>query len=285
MIEPNTHFAVIGDYGGPASIPDMVQAVADLIKSREVDFIITVGDNNYTAQGLVSFDEAVGRYYHEYIGNYKGNYGDGLAPERTNNFYPALGNADWGDLAAYLDFFDLPGNGRYYTFTRGPVSFFALDSDPQEEQRDGRTATNAENPESVQARWLKQALTASTAPWKLVYMHHAPYVSRSGGEGEVAMRWPYTAWGATAVLAGHNHFYERLRPPDGGLYFVNGLGGTSIYPIGEPVPGSEVRFAEDFGAMFVEADFGRIVFRFVTRGGEEIDCVEVNKASLPLTGG
>jgi tartrate-resistant acid phosphatase type 5 len=116
-------------------------------------------------------------------------------------------------------------------------------------------------------------------------MHHAPYVSRAAGEGEVAMRWPYAAWGVTAILAGHNHFYERLRPPDGGLYFVNGLGGNNIYPIGDPMPGSEVRFGEDFGAMFVQANFERIIFRFVTRAGAEVDYIEVKKSSLTMEGG
>ena len=36
-------------------------------------------------------------------------------------------NADGGH--AYLDYFTLPGNRRYYDFIAGPVHFFALDSD------------------------------------------------------------------------------------------------------------------------------------------------------------
>ena len=45
------------------------------------------------------------------------------------------------------------------------------------------------------------------------------------------------AMGATAVLAGHDHDYERLII-DGLPYFVNGLGGGGIYQFTTPVPGS-----------------------------------------------
>jgi hypothetical protein len=60
------------------------------------------------------------------------------------------------------------------------------------------------------------------------------------------LRWPFAEWGATAVLAGHDHIYERI-VRDGIVYFVNGLGGTVAYEIGNPVEGSQVRFNADFG--------------------------------------
>ena len=27
------------------------------------------------------------------------------------------------------------------------------------------------------------------------------------------MRWPFAEWGASAVLSGHDHLYERVMPP------------------------------------------------------------------------
>ena len=42
------------------------------------------------------------------------------------------------------------------------------------------------------------------------------------------MQWPFQAWGADAVLAGHVHNYERL-DKNGLPYFVNGSGGNSLY--------------------------------------------------------
>ena len=93
---------------------------------------------------------------------------------QTNNFYPILGNHDWlttiGQLPKpYLDYFSLPGNERYYDFIRGPVHFFAVDSDINEP--DGITSN------SIQGQWLQSALSASTSPWNVVYLHHSPYSS------------------------------------------------------------------------------------------------------------
>jgi hypothetical protein len=102
-------------------------------------------------------------------------------------------------------------------------------------------------------------------------MHHPPY--SSGPHAPVtALRWPFGAWGATAVLAGHDHIYERIAPPgEDAVYFVNGLGGTIIYEIGQPVAGSALRYNADFGAMLIEVTASDISFRFITRAGEVID--------------
>jgi hypothetical protein len=141
------------------------------------------------------------------------------------------------------------------------VHFYALDSDPHEP--DGRSQ------HSAQAIWLRERLASSTASWKIVYMHHPPF--SSGSHGSVPeLQWPYQEWGATAVLAGHAHNYERI-VQDGFLYFVNGLGGTSRHPFTNKAPGSQVQYRDDYGAMLVEADDRQITFRFYTHTGELVD--------------
>ncbi len=219
--------AVIGDYG-LAGVN--ARRVADLVKSWEPDLIITTGDNNYPDGAAETIDQNIGQYYREFIYPYGGAYGPGGV---RNRFFPALGNHDWrtDGAAPYRQYFTLPGNERYYDVVWGPVHLFAIDSDPREP--DGITA------DSPQARWLQERLAASTAPWKLVYMHHPPFSSGPHGS-HPALQWPYQAWGATAVLAGHDHAYERIIR-DGFPYFVNGLGGASIYPLQAPVPGSRAR--------------------------------------------
>ncbi|WP_337288947.1 metallophosphoesterase [Candidatus Methylomirabilis sp.] len=181
-----------------------------------------------------------------------------------NRFFPSLGNHDWATTGAqpYLDYFTLPNNERYYDVVWGPVHLFAIDSDPNEP--DGVTST------SVQAGWLQGELAASTACWKLVYMHHPPYSSGSTHGSSTWMQWPYQSWGASVVMAGHDHDYERII--QGGFpYFVNGLGGRSIYSFGTPVSGSQVRYNGDYGAMLVDADEAGITFQFMSRTGTLID--------------
>ncbi len=254
---PPVRFAVIGDYGGGGP-PEA--DVAELVNGWGVDFIITVGDNNYPDGAAETIDHNIGRFYHAYISPYVGKYGNGAD---QNRFFPTLGNHDWNSNAAqpYLDYFTLPGNERYYDFTWEPIHFFALDSDSREPDGVGKS--------SVQADWLREALQRSTAVWKVVYLHHAPYSSGLHGPTGWA-QWPYAAWGADVVLAGHDHTYERLLI-DGIPYFVNGLGGGSIYRFVDIHPGSQVRYNDDYGAMLVEADAHQMIFQFFNRRGELID--------------
>ncbi len=250
-------FAIIGDYGlsGPNE-----QAVADLVHRLRPEFVATVGDNNYPSGSARTIEANIGRYYGKWIGSRRPFLAAG---PRTNRFFPALGNHDWEAPGArpHLDYFDLPGNERYYDVRRGPVHLFIVDSDPREP--DGVTA------DSIQALWLERALRGSDATWKLVLFHHAPFSSALHGSN-LAMQWPFREWGASAVVAGHDHSYERLEV-DGLPYFVNGLGGHSRYPFGPPVAGSLVRYNASYGAMWVEADDDACTFRFVTAEGIVVD--------------
>jgi tartrate-resistant acid phosphatase type 5 len=256
-------FAVIGDYGEGSQGE---QDVANLVKSWNPDFVITTGDNNYPSGSAETIDAHIGAYYQQYSYPYNGAYGQGA---ERNRFFPTLGNHDWDTAGAqaYFDYFSLPGNERYYDFTWGPVHFFALDSDSREP--DGVSMA------SDQALWLQSRLAEAGEAWKLVYMHHPPY--SSGPRGPVDwMRWPFKEWGASVVLCGHDHYYERLMV-DGFPYLINGLGGGPIYAFGSIADGSLVRYNDDYGAMLVVADSNQMTFQFITRQGEVIDNYQISR--------
>ena len=256
-------FAVIGDYG---SGNQSEEGVAELVKSWQPAFIITTGDNNYPSGSPKTIDATVGQFFHAYISPYKGHFGDGAD---QNLFFPTLGNHDWiTDRASpYLKYFTLPGNERYYDFTWGPLHFFAVDADSNEPDGVGRS--------SRQAKWLQAKLAESTEPWKIVYFHQSPFSSGLHGSVEW-MRWPFKDWGASAVLSGHDHDYERLMV-DGLVYFVNGLGGGSIYPFENRLEGSKVRYNDDYGAMRVEATSHKIEFQFITQSGDVVDTYTIER--------
>src|SRR5665647_1232416 len=111
-------FAIIGDYGMDN---DSEAAVANLVKSWNPAYIVTVGDDYYATAGgagTAKYDEA------------------------TDAYFPAMGNHDYTDAGpspdTYLTYFDLPGKGfintsgneRFYDFVQGPIHFFMIDSDP-----------------------------------------------------------------------------------------------------------------------------------------------------------
>jgi hypothetical protein len=255
---------VIGDFG----IGNQAEAdVAKLVHSWAPDIVITVGDDNYPLGSAETIDEHIGKYYHDFIFPYIGEYGQGAT---KNRFFPTLGNHDWYTAGAqpYLDYFSLPGNERYYDFIWGPVHFFALDSD--ENEPDGASMT------SLQAVRLELRLAASTSPWNIVYFHHPPYSSGDTHGSSMWMRWPFAAWGANAVLSGHEHNYERLRV-DGIPYFVDGLGGNEIYSFSNPLPQSQFRYHDDYGAMLVHATETDLHFEFYNRSGTLIDQYELKK--------
>jgi tartrate-resistant acid phosphatase type 5 len=258
-------FAVIGDFG----MNNSAEAdVAALIHGWQPDMVITVGDNNYPSGSADTIDANIGKYFHDYIYPYTGSYGSGAD---VNRFFPVLGNHDWNTAGAQpsLDYFTLPGNERYYDFTWGPVHFFALDSCVPEP--DGVKS------DSLQAAWLQQGLAASTSPWNVVYTHYPAYSSGSSHGSTNWIQWPFAAWGADAVLAGHDHLYERLLV-DGIPYFTNGLGGGVRYNFNSvPLSKSQFRYNADYGAMRVTASETEMLFELYNRGGKLIDSYRVTK--------
>ena len=262
------HFAAFGDFGnGPGA-----NAVAELVKAQSPNFIVSVGDNCY-GSALSPISVQVGNKYAEFVD--------------SGRFWPALGNHEYTDgcagpdAAKYFAYFTLPNNERYNDFVRGPVHFFVLNSNPRDREPDGRTRT------SIQARWLKAKLAASTAPWQVVVFHHPAYSSGIHGSREV-LQWPFEAWGVDVVLTGHDHDYERILRDDNsdGLslpYFVTGLGGQLPRPLThDPVSGSQIFYAADNGALFVTASSTAMNFEFRNTSGTVIDSYSLTAGSTTL---
>ncbi len=215
-------FAVIGDYGKAGNEEAQV---ADMVKSWQPEFIITLGDNNYPLGSAGSIVANIGDYYCDYIYNPDApatQQCHGLAAEdRINRFFPAPGNHDNYSspmLQPYLDYFTLPGDERNYEFTWGPVHFFSLN-----------TGLNGSINccGSIESNWLHSRTVVSNMPFRFVYFHHPPYsVSQHGSS--VDMRWPFAEWGLDAVLNGHDHVYERIqvKAEPSPVYFVSGNGGN-----------------------------------------------------------
>ncbi len=260
--------AVIGDFG---SNDEREASVAALVRAWDPDLVATVGDNNYPNGSAETIDANIGQYYHEFISPYSGKYGPGA---RTNRFFPALGNHDWetAKAAAHFAYFELPGNERYYAVRRGALELFILDS--EEPEPDGISS------DSVQAEWLRTALAGSTARYKLVLLHHPPF-SSGPHHSAPTLQWPFREWGATAVLAGHDHDYERIDRA-GMPYIVIGAGGKRLYGFKATVGGSQIRVAHRHGALLIEADDERASARFVTAEGEVLDSFALpSAADLP----
>ena len=258
----------VGDYGTGS---DDELAVAELVERLSPDAVLTLGDNIYDWV-TPDYDELVGQYYQGWMAPYDGDYGAG-SPDGVNRFWPCLGNHDWdAGIDVWYDYFELPGNERYYSVLLGEdgggaplVDLYCVDSD--EREPDGNTATSA------QGAWLQGALAASVARWQIVVVHHPPWSSGwHGSQG--ASQWPYAVWGADLVLQGHEHLYERL-VRDGEVFVTDGRGGAKAYSVEERLDHSQVAADDSAGATLVEVREGSLLITALDTADAVVDRVEI----------
>ena len=150
-------------------------------------------------------------------------------------FYPSFGNHDWYDgnsPAAEVLHTQHSRTWRFpaefYTFTAGPVQFFAIDGN---------------NLSARQLAWLRAALEQSHAQWKVVYGHFPPYFTAGkpsdfGGlqpptEDTTIVRKlvPVLKGRADVYIAGHSHTFQFFKPIDGVCYIIAGTGGAPLYKV------------------------------------------------------
>ena len=205
-----------GDFGNGSGEQKMVaQTIVTYHQGQRFDFAITLGDNFYSV-GMESPSDPRWKTWFEDL------YGPLGIP-----FYASLGNHDWGhpdSPAAEILYSGLTPTWRmpaaYYTFTAGPVQFFALDT---------QSVALAQK----QREWLDRELTTSQARWKVVYGHHPIY---SDGNYEdrpdlIASLLPILANRVDAYICGHDHNLQALQAQRGVRFYIAGGGGAGLYEV------------------------------------------------------
>jgi tartrate-resistant acid phosphatase type 5 len=219
-------------------------------RKSHFDFGITVGDN-FTPDEMHSMSDP----------RWKSCWEDlyGLMGIR---FYPTFGNHDWyhpdspaAEILYSSSTWHMPS--PYYTFTAGPVQFFAIDT---------------EDISKAQVDWLTHALDTSQARWKVVYGHFPPYFAspyRTSSPEVVRTLMPILKGRADVYFAGHYHSLEHLKPVDGVNLFISGGGGRPTYPID---PNSPVAlFAkQEFGFAVIETDEHTFTVRFIDKDRHQL---------------
>ena len=258
LLADSVLFAVIGDFGQSG---ENEEAVSNMVKGWDPDFILTTGDNNYRYGEYATLYQNIGQYYCDYIYNFD-------APEQyqcqgkafmeeINRFFPSPGNHDElgpYDLEPYLNYFSLPGEELYYAFAWGDVAFYSINS---------LSSADLE----IQKDWLAAEIGRSQKAFQVVYFHHPPYSPGLHG-GTDYMQWDFYRWGVDVVLSGHDHIYARMKHAgEKGLhYIVNGVGGKSLYSCDEDDAEEGVEllhcYDSEYGAMRCSADSTHLVMEF-----------------------
>lgn len=313
--------AVFGDCG--MATPAQAD-VAKLVDQQAPDMVLITGD-------IVYADGKVSQYKTNFWPYYNGETG-GLMMERIP-FVAAAGNHDVhpskikeGDAYAYYQYWLNPGNGpklsptgpskppmpselgegfreatggRFpssanFSFDQGPLHITVLDSN-----------TYANWGKGELAEWLKNDLSTTKQPWKIVMFHHPPFHSSNKHKEDKMMRAAAKIFEdakVDLVLAGHVHNYQRSKPlrlvgdekfeldtqfdgskvkqAKGPIYLVEGAGGAPLYDINQDFitkqPFTEVYIGR-YGFGSLEADAKTLSYRHFNVGGEVADKFELAK--------
>ena len=242
--QPNSvKFAVIGDMGtGDKPQFEVANELAAYHQKFPFTFVVAVGDNIYGSQDLTKKFEVP----------YK------ALLDQKIEFYAALGNHDDQNERMYKPF--NMGGKKYYTFKKNNVRFFALDSNYMDQ---------------AQLDWLEKELAASGSDWKIAFFHH-PLYSTGGTHGpsldlRKQLEPLFIKYDVSVVLAGHEHFYERLKPQNGIAYFISGAGGQLRPGDIHQTDPMAVGYDQDRSFMLMEVAGKQLYFQAVSRTGKTVD--------------
>jgi hypothetical protein len=247
MQSKSVRFAVIGDSGtGEREQYEVAQEMEIYRERVNFDFVIMLGDNIYGGHSPVDFVRKFEQPYKPLL-------------DAGVKFYASLGNHDNpGDERLYKPF--NMGGERYYSFKKGDVAFFALDS-------------NYMDP--AQLTWIEQNLRQSEAKWKICYFHHPLYSDGKSHGPDMDLRAQlapiFQRYGVNAVFSGHEHVYERIRPENNIYYFILGNSGKLMTHDFRRSPDMIAGFDTDRSFMIVEISGEKLYFQVISRRGNTID--------------
>ena len=230
-------FVAFGDYGAGG---EDEWAVGRVAAAQQPAFTVVPGDNSYLISAPALFDRNI------------------FAPMRAllaqGPFVATLGEHDiaWFGGADVARALGLPNGGDRYTFDYGPLRFIVL----------GLQADSAD------VAFVRTALARPGARHTYLVVHRPP----AAGNPVLAI----ARGRVTAVLAGHNHRYER-RVIDGVLSLTVGTGGAPRSGDETLTPRSADALSSlaEFGLLRVDDAPGRVTMTFIDAGGRVRDRVVV----------
>lgn len=245
--QQSVRFAVIGDSGTGDKPQYEVAEQMELYRQKVgFDFVLMLGDNIYGKHRPKDFVEKFERPYKPLL-------------DSGVKFYAVLGNHDDPNDERLYKPFNMNGE-RYYTFKKGDVSFFALDStymDPN------------------QLDWIEQNLKNSKSKWKVCYFHHPLYSDGKSHGPDLDLRARlaplFKQYGVKVVFSGHEHVYERLKPEDNIYYFILGNSAKLMTHDFKSTQQMERSLDTEQGFMLIEISGDQLYYQAVSRKGETFD--------------
>lgn len=240
------HFAVFGDMGTGGEpqrqIGDLMWRVRGIFP---YDFVLMTGDNIYGSESPKDMEKKFEQPYQQLL-------------KAGVKFYASLGNHDRSNQRFYKDF--NMGGKEYYSFKKGNVRFFALNSNYMD---------------ATQLKWFEDELKNGGSEWKVCFFHHPPYSSGKQHGSDTELRKVieplFIKYRVTVAFTGHEHFYERIKPQQGIYYFITGAGGQLRPGNVKSTNLTEKAFDQDQHFMLIEVINDQMHFQVISRVGKTID--------------
>lgn len=210
----------LGDWGAGTSLQKEVAKGMNIYAEKNpIDFIISTGDNIY-GKGVKSVDDPQWKTKFENV--YSGEH-------IQKDWYPIFGNHDYlGNVPAQIEYGKINPRWKFvhnfYQITdpsEHPLyEFFMIDTNLMVSGKDQEMLT-----------WLDQALSASTAKWKIVVGHHMIRSHGVYGDQKFMINKLKSTLDKQTVdlyLSGHDHDLQLIKHPDDNFYqAISGAGGGS----------------------------------------------------------
>jgi hypothetical protein len=257
--EGSLKFAVLGDFGtGTTEQYALAAAMAKTRQTFPFALVLLTGDNIYGSERPPDMESKFAKPYKPLL-------------DAGVKFYASLGNHDDRNQRFYK-LFNMEGK-HYYSF-KAPaqdVRFFALEST---------------YPAPEQIEWVEEELKGSGEDWKIAYFHHPLYSSggRHGSDLELraALEPLFVQYNVSVVFAGHDHFYERIKPQQGIVHFVIGSGGKlAVGDLDARSPLTARGYDTDYAFLVAEIVDDQMFFNAVSRRGDIIDSGIVLRRRAP----
>jgi hypothetical protein len=242
----SVRFAIIGDSGtGGKEQQQLADVMFQYHRAFSFEFVLMLGDNLYGGESARDYAKKFENIYQKLLGA-------GI------KFYATLGNHDNSNQRFYKQF-NMDGK-EYYSFKKDNARFFSLNSNYLDQR---------------QIKWLEGELQGSGSEWKICFFHHPPYSSGKQHGSDKQLRQVleplFLKYGVNVIFAGHEHFYERIKPQNGIYYFISGAGGK-LRPGDVRASGlTEKSFDQDLHFMLVEITGDEMHFQVISRAGKTID--------------
>ena len=245
--EGSVRFLVVGDTGtGTEKQYELAELMHRYRQVFPYEFALMLGDNMYGGEKAEDFKLKFENVYKKLL--------DEKVP-----FYATLGNHDESNQRLYENF-NMKGE-EYYRIQKGNVAFYSLNSNYMDKK---------------QLKWLEDQLSKETAEWKVAFFHHPPYSSGGAHGSSTSLREIveplFIKYNLHVVFAGHEHFYERIKPQKGVYYFISGAGGKLREgDVKDSSPLTEKAYDKDMSFMLFEVVGDEMHFQVISRNGETVD--------------